>query len=222
MNSKSIIPIAIILGGILVSFAIYMNTTPAAKPVKNTSAIRPVSTQDHILGNPSASVKIIEYSDFSCYYCADFQKTLRRIINDYGPTGDVAWIFRELPLTKESNDAFKIAQAAECVSSTAGNTAFWKFSDIVFSNQPVSQTKLGQYITEAGANPNDVAKCIMSGNADKRILSDKSNAIEIGADGTPYTIILGSNSAPVVVSGAYPYSYIKQEIDAAISASKSK
>ncbi len=222
MNRKSIIPITIILGSLLVSFAIYMNTTSNVKPIKNTSAIRPVSTLDHILGNPNAAVKIIEYSDFNCYYCADFQKTLRRIINDYGPTGNVAWIFRELPLTKTSNNSFKVAQAAECVSSTAGNNAFWKFANIVFSNRPVNQTKLGQYISEAGANPNDVAKCIMNGSINKRILSDKSNALEIGADGTPYTVILSPNSAPVIVSGAYPYSYIKQVIDTAIYASKEK
>lgn len=225
MKTGIVIPIVILLAGVLVAFAVYMTTTSNtgnASPVTgNISFVRPVSVQDHILGDPNAPVKLIEYSDFDCHYCGVFQHTLQRIMHDYGPTGDVAWVFREFPLEKIHPNALATARAAECVAKTAGNDAFWKFADLMFINQPVNPINFGQYAAQAGANPTAVANCIMNGSVNARVASDIANALKIGARGTPYTVILGNGAAPVVVDAAYPYSYIKQEIDTALAVASS-
>ena len=44
--------------------------------------IKPVSSEDHILGNPSAPVVIVEYSDIDCEFCKQYQEALEQIITD--------------------------------------------------------------------------------------------------------------------------------------------
>src|SRR3546814_10126118 len=39
-------------------------------------AVRPVSGEDHVMGSPDASVKVIEFSDFECPLCKGFHRTM--------------------------------------------------------------------------------------------------------------------------------------------------
>ena len=63
-----------------------------------TSAVRPVNGEDHILGNPDAPVKLIEFSDFECPFCKRFHPTMKRLMDEYGEDGRVAWVYRHFPL----------------------------------------------------------------------------------------------------------------------------
>ncbi|HFC10926.1 MAG TPA: hypothetical protein ENJ75_01915 [Candidatus Kaiserbacteria bacterium] len=225
MERSSIVPLTILFGGIIIAVSVYI-TTAQKKPIsihdENLSALKSVSTKDHIFGSPTAPVIIIEYSDMECDYCATMQKTMQKLMANYGPSGKVAWVFREFPLTELHQNSFKAAEAAECVAKTAGNEAFWKFTSLLFANQPVPPGKFGQYASKAGADPNAVATCIISGSVDARISSDRKNALDIGARGAPYAVIVTSWASPVVINGVYPYSYLKQQIDAALATVKSK
>lgn len=82
---------------------------------------------DHLMGNPDAQVKIIEYSDFECPYCKIFHATLNKIVAE--SNGSVSWVYRHWPLHQNS---FEKLVAAECVAQIKGNDAFWKYSDLLF------------------------------------------------------------------------------------------
>jgi hypothetical protein len=81
---------------------------------------------DHILGNPNAPITIIEYSDFECPYCKQFQPVMERIIKE---SPDVKWVYRNYPLHQHS---FEKLVAAECVAKIKGNDAYWKYGDLLF------------------------------------------------------------------------------------------
>lgn len=223
MKNSLLLPVIIIITSTVVAVAVYVVTsqgytpiTPITTPATKTSTIKkmlPITIADHILGNPYAPIKIIEYTEFSCAYCARYQQTLSQIINDYGPTGDVALVFREIPSTVDHSISLQITQAAECVAKTADNDIFWKFVNILFDNQPIKKIKLGQYEYEANANPNKVATCINSGISNKRIKAISKNAILIGIRNIPYTIITSPNGASFYFEGTPPYSYIQQHIN---------
>lgn len=83
---------------------------------------------DHIMGNPDAKIKIIEYSDFECPYCKAFQVTLNKIVAE--SNGNVSWVYRHWPLHQNS---FEKLMAAECVAEIKGNEAYWKYSELLFS-----------------------------------------------------------------------------------------
>lgn len=219
MKSSYTIPLAIILGGIIVAIAVYVSMPKRSSTgAGNSALVRPVGTSDHILGNPAAKVMIIEYSDFDCDYCKGFDETLHQIIANEGATGDVAWVYREFPLTEIHPNAMRHAEAAECVAQVAGNDAFWKFKTELFAHQPIDPTQYGTYARKIGISGDAFATCFVSAsiNVDARINADRENALVIGAKGTPYSLIIVAGKPPVVMNGAYPYAAVKQLVDEAL------
>lgn len=94
--------------------------------------VPPVTDDDHIFGDKDAPVKIVEYSDFECPFCASVHPTLKQLVVDYD--GDVAWVYRHYPLDFHPN-AQPAAEASECIAELGGNDEFWEFSDYIFANQ---------------------------------------------------------------------------------------
>jgi len=92
-----------------------------------TGEIAGYTAGDHIFGNPSAPIMIIEYSDLECPYCKRFSSTLRDIVNE--SNGNIAWVYRHWIVHP---GALPKAGAAECVAKLKGNDAFWKYIDLVF------------------------------------------------------------------------------------------
>jgi protein-disulfide isomerase len=225
MKASFVIPGAIICAGVILAGAVYASfkgANPSAAS-QAASAAAAISADDHILGNPTAKVKIVEYSDFDCPHCATFNATLHQLVNDYGTGGDVAWIFRNFAITELHPNAKKHAEAAECVAQTAGNEAYFKFNDLLFANQPADPTKYAEYARATGASPEAVASCIQNAatnGIDARIDAERQNAIDAGAGGTPYSLILIDGKPPIVIDGAWSYADLKDQLDAALAASK--
>jgi len=221
MKSSLTIPLAIILGGVVVAGAVYlsMRHPSTSSGTGDPSLVRPVSSSDHILGNPAAPVMIVEYSDFDCEYCKGFNETLSEIIANEGADGSVAWVFREFPLIEIHPNAFSHARAAECAAQVAGNDAFWKFKDSMFANQPVDPSQYGTFAASAGISGNEFAHCYANASTtlDAHINADLQNALAVGAQGTPYSLILVKGQYPVVMDGAYSYDQVKELVDQALN-----
>jgi len=221
MKSSYTIIIAIILGGIILAGAVYFSMrNDSVIPSKgNPTLVRPVGTSDHIFGNPAAPVMIVEYTDFDCEFCEIFHETLKQIVANEGASGKVAWVLREFPLTEIHPNAFSHARAAECAAQVAGNDAFWKFADELFVNQPIDTSKYGVFASSAGISGNAFASCFSNASStlDARIFADRQNALDMGSEGTPFSIMLVSGKTPVVMDGAYPYDAVKLLIDQALT-----
>lgn len=223
MKNSLVIPAAIIIGGIIVAGALYLSMPKRSEELtSNTALLRPVNANDHILGNPAAPVMIIEYSDFECTYCREFHEVLHQIIANEGASGKVAWVFREFPLTEIHPNSLPHARAAECVADTMGNDAFWKFTDSLFTHQPVDPKNYGALVSALGVPNTSFADCFTEAEkkVDARITADRQNALDIGAEGTPYSIILVNGKSPVVIKGGYPYGAVQQLVDEALQNTK--
>ena len=218
---SSTVPLAIIAAGVILAIAVYVTVhkaTPTPAKSGNPALVRPVSTTDHLFGNPAAKVFIVEYADFDCTYCKGFNETLHQVVSNEG-AGKVALVFREFPLYERHQNALTHAQAAECVAQVGGNDAFWKFSDLLFANQPVDPARYGEFAHAAGVESNDAfATCFSTASTTlgARIAADRKNALDTGAVGTPYSLILVSGAAPVVIDGAAPYDAVKNMVDQAL------
>lgn len=215
MNNR--IPIAIVAAGVIIAIAVYMavpksNTPSGAHP----SLVRPVSSSDHIFGNPAAKVTIVEYSDFDCEFCKTFHQTLHQVVATEG--ADVAWVFRQFPIKEQHPNAFSHALASECAAVVAGNDGFWKFADALFDHQPVTPADYGTIAKEAGISGSSFATCYASASStlSARISADRQNALDMGTDGTPYSILIVRGKAPVVLDGPLPYDAVKEYVDQAL------
>lgn len=105
------IPSAIILGAIIISGAVIYSSSKTttsgtvnqpqqqvAQQTGDLEKMTPISSSDHIRGNPDAPVKIVEYSDTECPFCKRFQTTMQQVMNEYGKDGKVAWVYRHYPI----------------------------------------------------------------------------------------------------------------------------
>lgn len=220
MKTSFTIPIAILLGGIVVAGAVYLSLRRPSPPSGSgdPALVRPVSASDHIFGNPAAPVIIVAYSDFDCTFCKDFDATLRQVIAEEGMDGDVAWVFREFPLSEIHPNAVSHARAAECAATVAGNDAFWKFTGALFASQPIDPSTYGTLAAKAGISGDAFATCYATASTtlDARIAADRQNAFDVGAEGTPYSLILVEGRAPVVMNGAYSYDAVKLLVNEAL------
>ncbi|PJE64540.1 MAG: disulfide bond formation protein DsbA [Candidatus Ryanbacteria bacterium CG10_big_fil_rev_8_21_14_0_10_43_42] len=226
------IPIAIVIAGVLIAGAVYMGTSNKAGIAENRQPqvaeqqqsgnldqMAPITSEDHIRGNPNAQVIIVEYSDYECPFCKGFHLTMQRIVDEYGDK--VAWVYRHFPLDSIHSKARSEALAAECAAELGGNDAFWKFTDRFFeltpsNNQTDTATVLPQIAREIGLNEPQFASCLTSGRYDDHIQANLDNGIATGGNGTPWSIVVTKSGKKYPLSGAQPYASVKQFIDLAL------
>ncbi|MEK7590463.1 MAG: DsbA family protein [Patescibacteria group bacterium] len=218
------IPMAIVVAGIIIAIAlIYASPDkPAGEPlaaIKNAVSgldnINPVTANDHIFGNPNAPIKIVEFSDTECPFCASFHPTMKRIVKDYN--GQVAWVYRHFPLDSIHPKARKEAEATECAAGLGGNDAFWEYLNRIFeitpSNNGLDPTELFNVAEYIGLNHVAFEECLNSGKYTADVEKDYRDALASGAQGTPYSIIIAPKGQKSLINGAQSYSSIKQMVD---------
>lgn len=225
-RSKWFIPGAIIAAGLLLAFTTYWVRTHhvLGAPKGDISNLAPISPGDHIIGSPSASVVIIEYGDIDSSYGKSFQRTMEQLMATYGAGGKVAWVYRHFPLIDQYPNSESHAEAAECAASVGTPKDFWSFIDVLQAlapgNQQFDPSNYENAASTIGLNTQRFDDCITAHTYLKKVNDDITNAIAIGADGSPYMVILTHGQKPVPISGSLPYDAMKKIIDQAIAQSK--
>lgn len=222
-TNKNLIPIAIIAAGAMIAAAIYFgagdkpvagNARPQVDPSK--IEIKEISAEDHIVGDPNADIVVVEYSDLECPFCKVFHGTMKEVVREYD--GKVAWIYRHYPIVQLHARAFKEAEASECAAELGGNTAFWKFIDLVFertrSNDSLDPVELPKIAGEIGLDTAAFNTCLTSGRYTNFINDKVKEAMEAGAEGTPYSVIISKDGGKDVIGGAESLASVKRKIDA--------
>lgn len=82
-------------------------------------------------GSSSATVTVVEFSDYQCPFCARFvQQTLPQLNQLYGDR--IRFVYRDLPLSSIHPHAQKAAEAARCAGE---QEKYWEMHDKLFANQ---------------------------------------------------------------------------------------
>jgi len=185
---------------------------PSPAPTPSAGKVTPVDSEtDHIRGNPSAKISIIEYSDFECPFCSKVHPTLQKVLDEYGD--DVNWVYRHYPLSFHSN-AQPGAEASECVAELGGNDAFWQFADLAFE-QGVGADKFREYAREIGVDEKSYQDCMESGKYTQFVKDQMASGSAAGVRGTPGNIIINNETEETrLISGAQPFENFKSAIDA--------
>src|SRR5436190_14605733 len=89
-----------------------------------------VSSIDHIQGNSSAAIELVEYGDYQCPFCGAAYPIIKKIQRTLGD--DLKFVFRNFPLAEMHPNAFNAAVAAEAAGL---QKKFWKMHDIIYENQ---------------------------------------------------------------------------------------
>lgn len=239
-KTNYLIPLSIVIAGALIAGGLYFsnmgtnsgtNIAPTARPAAQAQpqpegsldAMTPITEADHIKGDPNAPIKIVEYSDFECPFCKRFHDTMNQIMDEYGESGQVAWVFRQFPLEQlHPKNAIAEAVASECAAAQGDDKAFWQFADgfmaVTLSNDRTDiATVIPQIVREMGLDEQAFQTCFESGQYDEKITAQIENAVATGGRGTPWSILVAPDGSKFPINGAQPYVAVKQMIDSILS-----
>ncbi len=85
-----------------------------AKPRADEPALV-ITEHDHVQGEATAPVTLIEYGDFECPYSRDAVKTVQTLQREF--CHDLRFVFRHFPLTDKYPYALQAAGAAKAEAS---------------------------------------------------------------------------------------------------------
>ena len=149
----------------------------------------------HRVGPATAAITIIEFGDYQCPYCRDWQPHIEAILRKY--PDDVAFVFRHFPLEARGL-AYAAARAAECAGEQ-GN--FWRYHRELLANPNWLGNAMRQFATKAGVQDMEAFdRCLEDESPVAAIEEDRTAALELGARGTPAILINGVMSYGVVDS----------------------
>jgi protein-disulfide isomerase len=97
---------------------------------KNTVAVpnAALTAADHLLGDPRASLTLLEYGDYECPTCIQAEPLTRHLVEAFGKR--MGFVFRHFPLLELHPHAELAAEAAE---AAAAQGQFWAMHRLLFS-----------------------------------------------------------------------------------------
>ena len=211
---------AIVVAGVIIAGAILLKGAEPAVPSGGnestdelSSEIRQISQNDHIRGNPGASIFIVEYSDLECPFCKTFHGTLKRVIEN---NKKVAWVYRHFPIPLLHSKAMLEAEATECAWEQGGNDTFWRYTDRIFevtpSNNRLPEEELPKIAGELGLDVAAFSLCLTSGKYESKVQADIEDGRGVGVNVTPASFIVFEGKVVDTIPGAQLYNTIIKQL----------
>lgn len=188
---------------------------PAPAPSKWLSTVTVTSTGSHILGNPAAPDKVVEYLSYTCGHCADFEmKEAPALKAQYVATGKASLEIRNFVLNSVDLTA---AMLARCGGKAKffGNHRHLLATQSVWlgktkSISPATQAKLktqdyagfmigvfdeiglGPIMQQRGITPVQAKACLADKAALNNIIAMTDAGAALGVRGTPSFMVNGA------------------------------
>jgi len=174
-----------------------------------------VSNGSPILGNPNASITLVEFGDYQCHYCNVFFHTIENdIITDYVETGKVKMIFKDYNII--GADSINASHGTHCASDQG---LFWEYHDILYSNWTgenngwASPENLVAYAEEINLELDIWTQCMNEKPFAKKILTSNEDAKKLQLTGTPAFFVINSEGQVSKLFGAQPFEVFKKIFD---------
>ena len=179
-----------------------------------------------VLGDLNAKVKIVEYGDYQCPYCAQFFETAEPgIIENYVKTGKANMTYKDLIIIDNFvSGGHESADAALASKCAADQGKFWEYHNALFTvesaeNQAtngraensgnLTRSLLTQIAVKLGLDQKTFQSCYDSRKYDSVVQAETAEAHQkLTRITTPSTLVNGE-----LVSGALPFSDFAAVID---------
>lgn len=170
--------------------AVNVDDIDPSKAVSETTT----SIGDQVYGDKSSEVVLIEYGDFQCPGCGGAFPQLKTLKETY--KGQIAFIFRNFPLTAIHPNALAAATAAEAAGLQG---KFWEMHDRLYENQNTwsnidpsrrTDTFVG-YAKAIGLDTEKFKADLSDPKVTAKISRDRALGNKLGVSSTP-TLYLGS------------------------------
>ncbi len=186
-----------VLSGLILAVLglIYLTNSPEPEPT--TQLVNPIPTSGWTLGNPTAPITLVEYSDFQCDSCARYHHIMKRLVEELGK--DFQFIFRHYPLRNHANAKL----AARSAEAAGRQGKFWEMQDLLFVQQKELAKKgkvdvenaLVQYATLLGLDVARFQRDLYSQEVIRKVNDDYQEGRDAGVTGTPTFFLNGRKIA---------------------------
>jgi len=181
-----------------------------------------ITDDGRIRGQTDAPITLIEYSDFTCGYCAKFfQETWPRLQAKYIETGKVRFVYRDYPRSDEGV-GIEAAVAARCAGAQG---RYWPMHDRLFSERGrLDSGSFKGYAKVIGLDQTAFDKCFDERRYLESIFQDRQEANRWGFHGTPGFVLMRTVGGPteqepaIAIPGAFPFNKFAEEIDRMLAA----
>jgi protein-disulfide isomerase len=169
----------------------------------------PVTAGDHVQGElATALITLVEYGDYECPHCGRAHPIVKQVQRHFG--GQVAFVFRNFPLTEIHPNAEAAAETAEFA---AARDRFWEMHDALFENQANLGPELLRRLSDALGLPQESLEVALAGKEyAERVRADFLGGVRSGVNGTPTFFINGHRH-----EGPFGYEDLVQAIDARLA-----
>ena len=151
-----------------------------------------------ILGDPAASVKLIEFSDFLCGSCQNYEPIISGFIQDYVMTGQAQFEYRIFPVI-DPILSVQSASLVEC-ADTLRPGSFWLAHDLMFDmtiKEGFTADSVEQFAAALELDAAALTGC--AANAGQHVV-DAAYGFGLGVTGTPALFVQYGNSAPTPIA----------------------
>ncbi len=175
---------------VVVAFAYYFYAMKG-KANQPTAEVT-VTEQDHVRGNLTGKVTLVEFGDLQCPACGAYEPIVRQITADNASALKV--VFKHFPLTQIHPNALLAAKASEAASNQG---KFWEMHDMLYDKQKEWAGTLAArdaFITYAGTLGLDIEKFkqdLNSKEVEDKIIAEYKEGTLLGVQGTPTFFVNG-------------------------------
>lgn len=180
--------VAIFIMFILVLLSYYFYKSQSIPEIKEPVVI---NEDDHIRGNQSGDVTLVEFGDFQCPACAAYEPFVRKVTED---NKNLKVVFKHFPLTQIHKNALLSAKASE---SAGIQGKFWEMHDMLYDKQKewgeslMARELIISYAKTLNLDVDKFTKDLNDKAIEDRILSDLKEGIKLGVQGTPSFFVNG-------------------------------
>lgn len=146
------------------------------------------------IGESSAPVKLIVFSDYQCPWCGVFASRVKPLLEaNEVKAGKLQIVFYDFPLGGGHKHSFVAARAARCA---ADQGRFWEYHDVLFGQQSRWSAKAAtplaefeEYAGELGLDPSAFEGCLKSDRYAEMVTANRLLGEALGVNATPTVII---------------------------------
>ena len=181
-------------------------------------------------GSSDAPIKIVEYNEFGCPFCAEFQGVdasgripidrmdiAGQLENQYINQGEVQLISKDYPVPNLHPNGPEAHKAANCVFKNEKDS-YWEYYDKLFERRDVwmqsgegSTRETFRNISEDLELDTETIMECYDNSENKEANEDKNNALQsIGRFGTPTFFVGNKQKGFIKITGAQPLSRFEQ------------
>jgi protein-disulfide isomerase len=190
-RSSALWTIAIVALSAIILLVIVLTAPKQAPKTVVDGKVPDVTAEDWVRGKSDAKVTLIEYGDFQCPACAQFESVIQSLSNDFPDTLRV--VFRHFPLPQHV-DADLAARASEAAGAQG---KFFEMHDVLYAKQtewanvPSAKDIMTRYAKELELNLDQWNQDLYAPKTADHIELGKREAKDLGLQGTPSFFLNG-------------------------------